>query len=315
MPYSYDNTTAGNSEATLTLTYPTDWTENDVGILTLWFRGIRASVGSFTEEPADTYTITAAGADIWDQADEFHYAYRTLSGSGSIIAKIESLDNTDPWAKAGVMIRETLEPGSKHAFACITTENGVASQGRTIVNSDSFSTAQAGITAPCWVKIERGITGVFTAFHSVDGTNWVRVEGAVGQTIQMGTNVYIGLALTSHNPDATGTAVFSNVQTTGTVGQLWSNQDIGILSNAPEQMYVVLNESAVVYHGNPNAILAEEWTQWDIDLQDFTDQGINLTNIEKIGIGFGDRSNPQPGGSGTVYFDDIRLYRPSESQP
>jgi hypothetical protein len=80
-------------------------------------------------------------------------------------------------------------------------------------------------------------------------------------------------------------------------------------------MYVVLNESAVAYNDNPDAVLTEEWMQWDIDLQEFTDQGINLTNIEKIGIGFGDRSNPQPGGSGAAYFDDIRLYRPSESQP
>jgi hypothetical protein len=315
MPYFYDNTTAGNSEATLTLTYPTDWTENGVGTLTLWFRGNRASVGSFTEGPAGTYTITAAGTDIENQADEFHYAYKTLSGPGSIIAKVESLDNTNPWAKAGVMIRETLEPGSKHAFACVTPGNGVASQGRTIANDSTFNTNQTGITAPHWVKIERGITGVFTAFHSVDGTNWVRVEGAVGQTIQMGTNVYIGLALTSHNADVTCTAVFSNVQTTGTVGQLWSNQDIGILTNAPEQIYVVLNENAVVYNDNPDAALTEEWTQWDIDLQKFADQGINLTNIGKIGIGFGDRNNPQPGGSGTAYFDDIRLYRPTESQP
>ncbi len=76
-------------------------------------------------------------------------------------------------------------------------------------------------------------------------------------------------------------------------------------------MYVALNDNAVVYHDNPNAAQIDTWTEWNIDLQVFADQGVNLTNVDKIAIGFGDR-NPdtsgQAGGSGTMYFDDIRLY-------
>jgi hypothetical protein len=83
-----------------------------------------------------------------------------------------------------------------------------------------------------------------------------------------------------------------------------------MLSNDAEPMYVVLNDSAVIYNGNPNAALTTEWTDWNINLQLFADQGINLTNITSIGLGFGDRSNPQLGGSGLVYFDDIRLHPP-----
>jgi hypothetical protein len=81
-----------------------------------------------------------------------------------------------------------------------------------------------------------------------------------------------------------------------------------MLSNDPESMYVALNNSAVVYHDNPNASLISEWTEWNIDLQEFADQGIDLMDVDKITIGFGDRDNPQLGGSGLVYFDDIRLY-------
>jgi len=97
------------------------------------------------------------------------------------------------------------------------------------------------------------------------------------------------------------------------------NQDIGILANDPEPMYVALANSgrtpAVVYYEDPedpDAIPTQisAWTQWDIDLQAFADQGVNLTNVNTISIGFGDKSNPQAGGSGLMYFDDIRLYRP-----
>jgi hypothetical protein len=84
----------------------------------------------------------------------------------------------------------------------------------------------------------------------------------------------------------------------------------GSLSNAAEQMYVALNDSAVVTHDNPDAAQTRSWTQWNIDLQAFADQGVNLANVNSITIGLGNRSNPVAGGSGMMYFDDIRLYAP-----
>jgi len=75
-------------------------------------------------------------------------------------------------------------------------------------------------------------------------------------------------------------------------------------------LYVSLNGSAVVSHDNPDAARITTWSQWTIDLQAFADQGVNLTDVDTLSIGFGDRNNPQAGGLGKVYFDDIRLYRP-----
>jgi len=98
----------------------------------------------------------------------------------------------------------------------------------------------------------------------------------------------------------------------------WTEEGVGVLSlwfygdafNAAERMYVALNGSAVVYHNNPDAALIDEWTQWTIDLQEFAAQGVNLANVNTIAIGFGDKNNLQAGGSGMMYFDDIRLYPP-----
>ena len=80
--------------------------------------------------------------------------------------------------------------------------------------------------------------------------------------------------------------------------------------NAAESMYVVLNGSAVVTNDNPNAAQANSWTQWNIDLQAFAGQGVNLANVNSITLGLGNRNNPVAGGSGMMYFDDIRLYAP-----
>jgi hypothetical protein len=100
----------------------------------------------------------------------------------------------------------------------------------------------------------------------------------------------------------------------------WTKQGVGVLSlwfygdtsNAAETLYVALNGSATVYHDDTDATLINEWTEWTIDLQEFATQGVNLANVNTIAIGFGDKNNLQAGGSGMVFFDDIRLYRPAQ---
>jgi hypothetical protein len=131
----------------------------------------------------------------------------------------------------------------------------------------------------------------------------------------MSSMVYVGLAVTAHNSALTCQAVFTNVTTTGTVSPQWAHQDIGITSNAAEPLYVAVSNAAgqpaVVVHLNPAAATLSTWTEWVIPLQKFADQGINLANVDKFAIGLGTRGNmTTPGGSGKMYIDDIRLYRP-----
>ena len=98
--------------------------------------------------------------------------------------------------------------------------------------------------------------------------------------------------------------------------QDWTEEGAGVLSlwfrgdksNAPAPMNVVINGSMPVYHDNPNAVQIDTWTGWTIDLQEFT--GVDLTNVNSIAICFGEQNDPQPGGRGKMFFDDIRLYRP-----
>jgi len=85
----------------------------------------------------------------------------------------------------------------------------------------------------------------------------------------------------------------------------------GNSANAAENLYVVLNGSAVVNNDNPDAAQKTSWTQWNIDLQAFADQGVNLANVNTITLGLGNKNNPVAGGAGMMYFDDIRLYPPA----
>jgi hypothetical protein len=116
---------------------------------------------------------------------------------------------------------------------------------------------------------------------------------------------------------------YSEAELTLTDSRDWTEKGVnrltiwfrGISDNAAEPLYVALNGSAVVTNDNPDAALITDWTEWSINLQAFADQGVNLANVNTIALGFGDKNNPQAGGSGIAYFDDIRLYRPTSPEP
>ncbi|MBA7656702.1 hypothetical protein ES703_64629 [subsurface metagenome] len=271
MPYFYDNSgTANYSEAERAFSPAQDWTRQGVTLLSLWFRGYPGYSGSFVEEPAGTYTMTGSGADIWDTSDEFHFAYKELTSPGSIIAKVESVEETHGWAKAGVMLRDTLDTDSIHAMMIVSATQGVSFQRRRLAGGVSFATDIAGIMAPQWVKIERDVSGAVTASYSADGTSWTQVSN---ESMKMNIPMYIGLAVTAHNASEVCEAKFSNVSINGTVSEQWTNQD-------------------------------------------FADQGIDLTDVDNIAIGIGTKGDTTSlGGSGKMFFDEIRLYLPPEPEP
>ena len=177
---------------------PEGWTSRDIGAVD--------ANGSATFA-SGTFTVTGAGADIWGAADEFHFMHRTFTGDGEIIARVASVQNRHAWSKAGVMIRESLEPGSKHATMFASAAKGLAFQRRVATNGLSTSTAGALAAPPRWVKMVRA-GDVFSAYESVNGTTWTLVGR---DTIPMAATVHIGLAVTSHADPALTTAVFDNV--------------------------------------------------------------------------------------------------------
>ena len=110
---------------------------------------------------------------------------------------------------------------------------------------------------------------------------------------------------------------FSEAELPLSPAQDWTEHGVTVLvlyfrgepSNTVEQMYVKVNGSKVLYDGEAADILQPRWEQWNIPLEEFANQGVNLRNVTKLSIGFGDEMNITAGGTGVVYFDDIRLYR------
>ena len=173
------------------------------------------------ETKSDTYTVVGRGADIGGPRDEFHFVYKELEGNGSITARIESIEDVHPRAKAGVMIRQSFDPSAQFAAVFATPGSGVSYHTRSITNrnataDDHVATPeQTALRAPVWVRMERK-GDEFSAFYSSDGVTWTPMAWSP-QTVSMLDYVYIGLAVTSHDNKKAAEARLSHVTTTGDV--------------------------------------------------------------------------------------------------
>ena len=311
MPMDYNNAkTPFYSEAERTFAPVQNWTGNGATDLSVWFQGRPVR---FVDQGNGAFTISGSGTDIWGNADNFRFVSKRLSGNASIIVDLQSIGNTNAWAKGGVMIRESLDPGSKFAYVVSTPAQGVSFGWRQLAAGTCGSATQAGLPTAQWVKLTR--TGdAFTAQYSADGKAWKDIVDASGKpvstTITMLGSVYIGLCVTSHSAAATTTAEFSGAATTGSVTGEWQVAEIGAdpePANNPAPLYVVVQDSAgkskVVTHPDPAATTIATWQQWRIPLSQLS--GVNTAAVKKLIIGVGDRSSPKAGGAGRLYLDDI----------
>jgi len=317
MPVEYNNVNQPYySEVERTWPTPQDWTANGADTLVLYVRG---NPVRFAQTASDAITMSAAGTDIWNTADEFRFASKHLNGNGTIIVKVNSIENTNAWVKAGVMIRESLDAGSRFAAVYATPGNGVHFQARMLTegaatSDTSFSTAeQTALKAPVWIKLERSGNS-FSGSYSTDGVKWTAMSWNP-QTVNMTSSVYVGLALSSHVTGVPATAEFSAISTTGSVTGAWEVTDIGVThpGNDPSPLYVMIQDSAgkvkVISHPDPAATTVGSWQEWRIVMSDFS--GVNMAGVKKLSIGAGNRASPKAGGTGMLYIDDILVGHPA----
>ena len=151
--------------------------------------------------------LQGSGADIWGTADAFAFHNTTWTLDGTVTTRVRSIENTNAWAKAGVMFRETLAPGSKHVMLIVAPGKGVAMQDPSGDGRRSSQVVLQAGAAPEWLRLTRA-GDTFTGDASEDGTTW-RTVGAV--TVPMTGDPYAGLPVTSHNNRTLATAVFEQV--------------------------------------------------------------------------------------------------------
>jgi hypothetical protein len=170
------------------------------------------------------FNLTAGGADIWGVKDEFGFIYIEKSGDFDFIARVESLTAANLYSKAGIMAREDLTAGSRHIYFELFPDNrlrnknngGFEFQYRQLANGEMKAIYPASaqgkpefpVTFPnTWIRLRR-VKNDFTGFCSTDGKNW---KVYTTYTLELPSKVFLGLAVTSHNPAQAATAIFRNI--------------------------------------------------------------------------------------------------------
>jgi alpha-galactosidase len=179
---------------------PPGWTDQDIGGVGL--------AGSGTGS-GNSLVMQGGGADIWNTADAFNFAYTTLTGDGRIVALVNLIQETDPWAKAAVMYRNDNTPGSAFVDMVVSAGSGVSLQWRGTPGGDCHSIDTPGVAPPAWVELDRS-GGAFTGYYSLDGQTWTQA-GSVSVTLA--NTALAGLAVTAHNNSDLALAAIDDVFT------------------------------------------------------------------------------------------------------
>jgi alpha-galactosidase len=156
------------------------------------------------------FTVAGSGNDIWDTRDQFAYINLDTTGNIFISAKLISLQNTDPWAKAGLMIRESGNPGSSFIMLVQTASNGFHLQYRTATAGTCTEVGLTGITLPYYLKLAK-FDSTFISYKSADGAKWTKLQ-TISFKNGFGKNYKIGMCVTAHNNLAINTSKFSDVE-------------------------------------------------------------------------------------------------------
>lgn len=153
------------------------------------------------------YTMSSTSTDIWGRADQLNFVYQPVNGNVELVVQVSSMERLNGWAKAGIMIRESLSPDAKHVDMMLTSENGATLQYRAeTTGSTADQTADA--SAPRWLKLSRNGNN-FTGSISTDGKRWTKI-GTVN--VPMNRPVYVGMALSNPGDDSGSKAIFGSVK-------------------------------------------------------------------------------------------------------
>jgi regulation of enolase protein 1 (concanavalin A-like superfamily) len=176
----------------------------------------------------DALTVTSSGAEVAGLSDQFTFVYRPITGSATIIAKVDAVQAPSAGAQAGVMIRASLESAAPHAFMFGSGNGGTEFRSRSNTDGSTSDTKARAVSIggePIWLKLERTTSDV-VASRSVDGVNWTAVATA---RVAFAETVYVGLAVASHAAPGWISAGFSRVRVVGngTLDDGFSAIDIG----------------------------------------------------------------------------------------
>ena len=202
---------------------------------------------------ATVITVRGAGSDIWGTADEGYFYYGEVGGDFDVTVRNTYLENTSAYAKAGIMVRDSLDADAKNVLIRRNPDGQASLQWRPSVGADAVSTTSGGeqisevdggsIQAD-WLRLSRN-GDTFTAYGSTDGSNWTRIGQLTTDQLSLSSDTYVGLPVTSHNEGTLCTAEYRDLSgVSPTSSQNLGNPDVSGSVSVAKSVPIVTTQSA-----------------------------------------------------------------------
>src|SRR5579885_3883021 len=246
---TFSHVTIGPPKVTLapppaTAPCPTGWHCTDIG---------NPQLSGSQSLSKTTMTVQGAGDDIGGTWDQFHYLWKTLAANGTLSVRVRTQTPTDPWAKAGLMIRQDSDPGAAGYTVLVTPGNGIVVKERLANGYQFIQIAHIKGVAPTYLQITRSFN-FYTAYISNDGATWTTIPDSTF-IIDMPGPLMAGLAVTSFNTGLLDTVDFDDFTLSSQAPPApsscpapWTCQDVGAVPLAGSQQF-----------NQPNP-LSQDWT-------------------------------------------------------
>jgi hypothetical protein len=203
---------------------PAGWTSADIGAV-----GVSSALQNDGNNGAST--IQGSGSDIWGTDDSFQFLYQqTRMTSGTLTVRVDDLQNTSPYAKSGLMLRNSLDPNAATIILDMKPNGQLEFMFRPSAGSDMIWLTSPVTTPPVWLRIAWYNGGNQTdPSYSSDGINWQSVYcGGDGCSFNISSPVYAGVAVTSHD---NGTLTTSHIEGLSLLAAPWTSADLGRLGS------------------------------------------------------------------------------------
>jgi len=216
---------------------PSPWVSEDVG-------SVRHSGG--VTYRAGVFRVRSSGTNVLGDADACHFVFKPVSGTSELVARVSRVQLTDPWARAGLMMRESLAAGSRNVFLSATAARGGVFQWRERLGEETNVSLDRGISVPCWLKLKRE-GNTFTALRSRNGAQWAVVDKL---TMAAMKDMYVGLAVVSARESLLNESVFEGVEEGPALRNRWFTPQVELQSGSMQLGYIEsMDDTAVYFEG------------------------------------------------------------------
>lgn len=223
----------------------TNFEQRTVGLLSPWMNEDIGSVrhAGSAEFRDGTFRVQSSGTNILAESDSFHFVFKQVRDVSEIVARVTKVQLTDPWARAGLMMRESLAAGSRNVFLSVTAARGGVFQWRERLGEETKVTLDRAMAAPCWLKLKRD-GNVFTALRSPNGKQWMQVERL---TMSATRDLYVGMAAVGVRDGVLNQSVFEEVAEGPSLRNRWFMPTVQLQSGTTQMGYIATMDDTAIY--------------------------------------------------------------------